>query len=212
MEVSQHTISNVTGIILAGGKGLRLGREKALEKIGKKRLIDRVIDSLKKVCQEILVITSQGQSNKIESAHLDVKIVVDLYPGKSALGGIYTGLLKSTTFNNLVVACDMPFLNSKILHYMIDSTPGFDVVVPRMNNTVEPLHAIYSLNCIQAIEKLLNENKLAVSEILKLVKTNYIDSYELKKFDPELLSFFNINTQADLIRAEELMVLNKEVE
>jgi molybdopterin-guanine dinucleotide biosynthesis protein A len=210
-EVGQYTKSKVTGIILAGGKGLRLGREKALEKIGQQRLIDRVIESLEEVCQDILVVTSQVQFKKIESANVDAKIVVDLYPGKSAIGGIYTGLLNTTTFYNLVVACDMPFLNSRLLRYMIDSAPGFDVVVPQVNDNVEPLHAVYSVHCIHTIELLLRNNRLAVSEILRLVKTKYIDSSEITEIDPEHTSFFNINTPGDLIQAEKLIEVSREM-
>ena len=212
LEVRQYTKSKVTGIILAGGKGLRLGREKALEKIGQQRLIDRVIESLKEVCQDILVVTSQVQFKKIESANVDAKIVVDLYPGKSAIGGIYTGLLNTTTFYNLVVACDMPFLNSSLLRYMIDNAPGFDAVVPQVNDNVEPLHAVYSVNCIHTIERLLHNNRLAVSEILRLVKTRYIDSSEITEIDPGHTSFFNINTPDDLIQAEKLIEVSKEMQ
>lgn len=196
---------------MAGGKGLRLGREKALEWIGQQRLIDRVIKSLKEVCQEILVVTSQAQFKKLESANIDEKIVVDLFPGKSAIGGIYTGLRSTTTFYNLVVACDMPFLNSKLIRYMIDNASGFDVVVPKINENVEPLHAIYSVNCIQIIEQLLSKNKLAVLEIIKSAKTRHISSIEIEKFDPGLISFFNINTPDDLVTAAKLVEVNQEM-
>jgi molybdopterin-guanine dinucleotide biosynthesis protein A len=195
---------------LAGGKGLRLGREKALESIGRQRLIDRVMRSLKEVCQEILIITSQVQYKKIESENIDAKIIVDLYPGKSAIGGIYTGLLNTSTFYNLVVACDMPFLNTQVLKYMIDNAPGYDVVIPKINDNVEPLHAIYSANCIPIIGQLLNENKLAVSEIIKSVKTKYITVSEITELDPGMVSFFNINTPDDLIKAEKLIELSRE--
>ncbi len=133
-----------------------------------------------------------------------VRTVFDLYPGKRALGGVYTGLVHSTSFHNLVVACDMPFLNTELLRYMIELSSGFDAVVPRLGGKVEPLHAVYSKNCLTPIEELMEQGDLRVYRLLDLVKVRYVEQREIDRFDPEHLSFFNINTKADLEKAEEL--------
>lgn len=130
--------------------------------------------------------------------------MVDIYPGKSSLGGIYTGLVYSTSFHNLVVACDMPFLNVDLLRYMIDLSPDFDAVIPRIGDLKEPLHAVYSTNCLPQMERLLKEGNLKIADILDSVRVRYVEENEINRFDPEHLSFFNINTEADLERARML--------
>jgi len=136
---------------------------------------------------------------------LKAKVVVDIYPGKGSLGGIYTGLVSANTFYSLVVACDMPFLNRALLRYLVGLAPDFDVVVPNVNGWIEPLHAIYSKNCLTPIEKLLHQGKLGVRQLFDLVNTRYVCEDEIIKFDPERLSFFNINTKDDLEKAKTLI-------
>lgn len=204
-NVKQARTPNITGIVLAGGKSLRLGREKALERINQQSLIERTIDCLFSVSQAIIVVTSQEQFDTIASARLKGKVVVDLYPDKAALGGIYTGLSNADTLHSLVVGCDMPFLNRALLSHLIYLAPDYDAVIPKIGNMGEPLHAIYSKNCLPSIEQLLHQNKLAISQLFGLVKTKYIDGDEIAKFDPNYLSFFNINTEDDLIKAKALI-------
>jgi len=184
---------------------LRLGREKALERLNKQTLIERTIGCLSPICQTILVVTSQEQFNLIAAAGLKGRVIVDFYPGRGALGGIYTGLASADSFYSLVVGCDMPFLNRDFLRYMIDITPDFDAVVPRIDDMLEPLHAVYSRGCLSPIKELLNQDRLGISPVFNLVKTRYVSKDEITKFDPEYLSFFNINTQDDLKKAEKLV-------
>lgn len=191
----------MSGIVLAGGGSLRLGRVKALERVNNQRLIERTIERLSPPAQPVLVVTSQEQFNSIAAAQLKVKVVVDLCPGKGALGGIYTGLKRADSFYSLVVGCDMPFLNRDLLCYIIKRVGGFDAVVPKVHDMVEPLHAVYSKNCLESIRRMMEEDRLEISPLFSLVNTRYIDEEELVKFDPEHLSFFNINTIADLKKA-----------
>ena len=192
----------MTTIVLAGGKGLRLGQVKASLKIGRESLIQHVISRLIPLGTETMVVVSQGQSGF--PRNLGVKIVTDVYAEKRALGGIYSGLAASTNFHNLVVACDMPFLNLALLRYMMALSSTFDIVIPRVGQYVEPLHAVYSKNCLEPIERMLKQGNLRVSGLLDLVKARYIEEAEIDKYDPEHLSFFNINSQADLERARRL--------
>jgi molybdenum cofactor guanylyltransferase len=187
---------DVTGIILAGGKSLRFGRNKAMEKIGGMTLVERVINQLSSITREIIVVTNDG--SQFAEFHF-AQIVSDIYPAKGPLGGIYTGLSTSHTAANIVVACDMPFLNTALLSHMIKISPGFDAVIPRWpNNQIEPLHGIYSGSCIPVMKKRLENNQLAISEFLKEMRVRYFTQAEFSKFDPEFQSFFNINNQADI--------------
>ncbi len=185
---------------------MRLGRAKALERINKLSLIERTIDCLSAVSQAVLVVTSQEQLISITAVRLKGKVVVDLYPGKGALGGVYTGLATADSHHSLVVACDMPFLNRDLLCYLMDLAPNFDVVVPKLDGKFEPLHAIYSKDCLAPIKEILREGSLEILRLFDLVKVRHVVRDEIAKFDPQFLSFFNINTPDDLKKAEELIM------
>ncbi|MFC2020564.1 molybdenum cofactor guanylyltransferase [Chloroflexota bacterium] len=190
----------VTSIILAGGKNLRLGRIKALEVICGKNLVDRVIERLKPLTNQLLVVTSQEHPD-IPVAD-KAEILVDLYPGRGPLGGIYTGLLAARSSHSITVACDMPFLNTELLGYMVRLSRDFDAVIPRLGEGMaEPLHAVYSRGCLEKMQSHLERNQLGIFSFLKMVHVRYVEREEIQRLDPQLLSFFNINYQSDLDRA-----------
>ena len=189
---------DISCIVLAGGKSLRLGRDKVLETVGNRNLLQWVVNNISSFGNNIIIVTAIKQSFPQFIGYPRLRIVTDIYPGKGPLGGIYTGLAASDSFYNLVVACDMPFLNQALLRYMIQLSANFDLVVPRLGNTVEPLHAIYSKDCLTPIEYLLKQGELEIIQLLTLVKVRYVEADEINRFDPDHLSFFNINTEADL--------------
>ncbi|MFC1908103.1 molybdenum cofactor guanylyltransferase [Chloroflexota bacterium] len=128
-------------IVLAGGKGLRLGHEKASEVVGNKSLIQRVVSSLSFFNSTIIIVTAAKQFLPQFIGYQELRIVTDTYPGKGPLGGIYTGLATSDSFYNLVVACDMPFLNRALLDYMIRISANSDLVgtfIPFFLSTSSP--------------------------------------------------------------------------
>jgi molybdenum cofactor guanylyltransferase len=188
---------DITGIILAGGKSLRFGRNKAIEKIAGMTLVERVIKQLSSITHEIILVTNEDSHQFTEFNFLDV--VADIYPEKGPLGGIFTGLSGSHTAVNIVVACDMPFLNTALLSHMAAISPCFDAVIPRWtNNQIEPLHGIYSGSCAPVMKKRLEDNQLSISGCLKEMRVRYFEQEEFSKFDPEFQSFFNVNNQADI--------------
>jgi molybdopterin-guanine dinucleotide biosynthesis protein A len=191
---------NVTSIILAGGKNLRLGRNKALEAINGTSLIERVVSRLRPLSDRILIVTSAGQA---EMTFPDgTEVVVDIEPDRGPLAGIYTGMLASSSSHIVAVACDMPFLNTELLKYMVEICSGYDAVVPRLDDgKVEPLHAVYSRNCIEEMRTQLEKDVLKVHILLKSINVRYLDPDESRKIDPDLLSYFNINHQSDLDKA-----------
>ena len=192
-------------IVLAGGKSLRLGYDKVLETIGNTSLLERVISRVNLLSSEVIIVTANELTNLELVDYPKLRILCDIYPGQGPIGGIYTGLATSTSFYNLVVASDMPFLNHNLLHYMIQLSANFDLVVPRVGNLVEPLHAVYTKRCLASIEQMIKQDKLSVNQLFQLVKTRYVETEEIERFDPKHLSFFNINTKADLKRARELV-------
>jgi len=194
----------VSCIILAGGKSLRLGYDKVLETVGDRSLLQQVIGCVGTLGSEIIIVTTDGQTFPGLTDYPKLSIVTDYYPGKGPLGGIYTGLATSASFYNLVVASDMPFLNRSLLRYMIQLAADYDLVVPRIGKLVEPLHAVYTRNCLNTIEQMMKQDRLSVNQLFHLVRTRYVETEEIEKFDPTHLSFFNVNTMADLERAREL--------
>jgi len=195
----------ITSIVLAGGKGRRLGKDKLLEVVGGRPLLQRVIDSLAPVSRRILVVTAQGQTApSIRALQTSVETVRDVYPGKGALGGIYTGLSAMDSRYGLVVAGDMPFLNSDLLRHLVSLSTDFDVVMPRVGGDIEPLHAVYSQACLPAIREELERSQLQIRVFLEKVRVRYVGEAEIDRFDPRHLSFFNVNTPEDLMKAQEI--------
>jgi molybdopterin-guanine dinucleotide biosynthesis protein A len=191
-------------IILAGGKSLRLGYDKVLEKVGNRSLLEQVISRIDSLSRKIIIVTAEERTFPKLASHSKLKIVPDIFPGKGSLGGIYTGLVTSDSFYNLVIAVDMPFLNQPLLRYMIEVSDGFDFVLPRVNNLFEPLHAVYSKNCIAPIEFILKQGRKVIIELFNFVKVRYVEADEVERFDPQHLSFFNINTEEDLELARKI--------
>lgn len=155
-------------------------------------------------CREIILSTAEAQAVPRLDDHPEIKVVIDTIPGKGPLGGIYAGLATSKSFCNLVVACDMPFLNRNLLNYMLQLSGGFDMVAPRVGDYVEPLHAVYTKSCLTPIESMIKQDNLSVHKLLQSVKVRYVETEEINRFDPAHLSFFNINTDADLEKARKL--------
>ncbi len=184
----------VSGIALAGGQSLRLGMDKSFVNVKGQPLIEQIVAKLSRLSDDVIIV-----SNSLEKYnHLKAKLVGDIYPGKGALGGIYSGLRAAANFHSLVVACDMPFLNLNLLRYMILLARGHDVVIPRIGGFPEPLHAIYSKNCLEPIDGLLARGGLKITDFFSEVQVRYVEEDEVDIFDPQHLSLFNVNTPSDL--------------
>lgn len=195
----------ISCIVLAGGEGKRLGTDKALLRIGSQVLIEGIVEKMARIGDEVIIVTNSPQRYD----HLEARLVGDVYPGKGSLGGIYSGIKAAHNQHSLVVACDMPFLDLRLLRYMILLSPGQDVVIPRVGELTEPLHAIYSRRCLQPIERVLAGGSRRIIEFFPEVRVRYIEEQEIKLFDPQCLSFFNINTLADLEKARGLARRNE---
>jgi molybdopterin-guanine dinucleotide biosynthesis protein A len=193
----------MTSIILAGGKSSRLGRNKALQVIDGRSLIQWMVDSLSIFSTEIIIVTALGEAIPCYST-IEIKTVADIYPEKGPLVGIYSGLISSSSSRAVAVGCDTPFLSVSLLEHMTQICSMYDVVVPRIEDKLEPLCAVYSKNCSNPIQRLLEQDELRIDKLFGMVDVKYVEEDEVNRFDPEHLSFFNINNQADLDRARKL--------
>lgn len=189
----------MNGIILAGGRSRRLGTDKTVVSLGGKRLTQIAMDTISLVADDIIIVTNSPELFR----DLPARLTPDVEPGAGPLGGILSGLLASDQLHNLVVACDMPFLNVELLRYMETLVEGHDVVIPRVEGYLEPLHAIYSQACVEPIRSLLVEHNFKIIEVLDQVRVRYVEQEDIEKFDPAHFSFFNINTPEDLRRARD---------
>ena len=188
----------VTGVLLAGGNSSRMGRNKALMTLAGRRLVDRVLSVLTSVLDDLLMVTNSPEPY----ADLGVRMVPDVVAGKGALGGIHSALHHAAAPHCLVVACDMPFLNADFLRYIVDQRAAYDVVVPIADGRPQPLHAVYGKACLQPIARRLESDRLHVVGFFPDVRVREVTAQELAAFDPEGLSFRNLNTPEEFADAE----------
>lgn len=198
--------SDITAIVLAGGRSLRFGRDKAVEPIAGEPMIRRVIRrSAEGIgASEIMVVVSGLERAAELPLDPAERIVADLFSDSGPLGGIYTGLLSARTEWALVVACDLPFVCAALLRHMAGCRGEVDAVVPAVDGMPEPTHALYSKRCLPAIKGRLDARELKTSGFLDDVAVRYVRDDEAKRFDPDLLSLFNVNRPEDFARASEL--------
>lgn len=184
----------MTGIILSGGKNSRMGTNKAFLEIGGERLIDRTTKIFKDIFQEVILSTN----SPLDYLDHDGVIVADIIKGKGALGGIYSGLFFASHDHAFVSACDMPFLNRDFIEYMVERADNYDIIVPKLSDGFQPLHAIYSKRCLPAIKRIIDRDQLKITGFYKGLKTLEIPEDIIKSYDPEGKMFINVNTRTDL--------------
>ncbi|MBI3599336.1 MAG: molybdenum cofactor guanylyltransferase [Nitrospinae bacterium] len=205
----------MTGVILSGGRNSRIGLKKAFLEIEGKRIIDRTVEIYKKVFDEILIITNtpedyQYLSPKFLMGDPKLKIYTDLIPHRGSLGGIYTGLNYSKSEYAFFSACDMPFINEKVIRHIIKGARGngqgakdYDIIVPYFKRRLHPLHAVYSKRCLQIFKEMAEEDRLKIKDLFSRFKVKRITDIPETKLPP----FFNINTIEDYKKA--VSALNK---
>jgi molybdopterin-guanine dinucleotide biosynthesis protein A len=186
----------MTAIILAGGKASRMKVEdKAFLKIGNEPLISTQLRLLKRLFREIIIVTNLPEKYGVIKG---VKVISDIIPHQGPLGGIYSGLMSSSSFYNFVVACDMPYINTSLIEYMYKKSSGCDAVVPKINKRYEPLYCFYSKNCLKFIGQLLDKKMFKINKLFSEIRVKEITSEEVEQFAPSAKIFTNINTREDL--------------
>jgi molybdopterin-guanine dinucleotide biosynthesis protein A len=180
----------ITGVVLAGGKSSRMGQNKALMTLGGRRLIDRVVDVLRQVFSNLLLVTNSPEVY----ADLGLSMAQDVFPDKGSLGGLYSAIYHAPTPYSFVVACDMPYLQSTVLDYLLTQIAEYDVVIPDIRGELQPLHAVYNKTCLPPIQRRLEANRLKIVGFLPEVHVRTVQADELQSFDPDLRTFQNLNT------------------
>jgi molybdopterin-guanine dinucleotide biosynthesis protein A len=191
----------VTGVIQAGGKSARMGGEpKALLELGGRRIIERVLDAVAPVVDDVLIVTNTPALY----AFLGVPMVPDAYPDHGSLGGIFSGLAAASGEAAFTVACDMPFLHPPVARLVLARAGQADVVVPRVGGQLETLHALYAKACLPSIETRLKAGRLKIVELFEDVSVVEIAEDDVARLRAPEVVFLNVNTPQDLARARAL--------
>ena len=194
---------------MAGGKNSRFsGKNKALVRIGGKRILDRIYEVFTILFDKIILVTN----DPVQYMEWDFDIVTDIFPIRSSLTGIHTGLFYITTPYAFFVACDIPFIRKELIEILLDGVePGIDIVIPETSKGVEPLCSVYSKRCFKPIEEQLEKKSLKIQRVFQKVRVKKISEDILRTIDPDLISLYNINTPDDLARAEQAATYLTEV-
>ena len=192
-SISGRTFS---GVILAGGKATRLGgRNKGLITVDGVPLIKKNVELLKRFFSEVIVVTNNSEeyTNIIE----DIVYVSDIYPEIGPMGGLYTALCSSKNSSVFCIGCDMPFLSVDFISNLLVTSyvSSSQAVVPRINNYIEPLHAVFTSDIIPVMKRRILNNKYSLHGLFESIDVEYMDipdTYDNRK------QFTNINTHKEL--------------
>jgi molybdopterin-guanine dinucleotide biosynthesis protein A len=195
----------VSALVLAGGCSRRLGQDKRTLRLdGRHSLLERTVERVASLSDDVLVVGS-GLPSEIDVG--TARVVPDDVVGHGPLAGLVAGLTAARHARALVVGCDLPFLNCDVLGAMLDLTIDCELLVPRRaDGTLEMLHAVYGIGCVSTARALLVAGRLRLAGLADELSArgaavHYLAESFIRQFDPVLLTFFNVNTPADLAEA-----------
>jgi molybdenum cofactor guanylyltransferase len=196
-----------TGVILAGGQNKRFdGQNKAFIHVGGKRIVDRLLDVYARLFDQIVLVTNDP------AAYMDVEalIVTDHYPIRSSLNGLHAGLFAAAHEYAFFTACDAPFIKASLIQRVLDNiAPKADIIIPATAAGYEPMFAVYKKNCLPAMVWQLERELLKIQGLFRKVRVKTVAEEDLREVDPELVSFFNVNTPEELMQAEAFCKANR---
>jgi molybdenum cofactor guanylyltransferase len=183
--------TQITGIILCGGKSSRIGKNKALLKLGPFNLLEHSILTLKPFCEDIIV-----SANFNEFGSIQCQQIKDVYPGIGPISGIYSALLKSKTIHNIIISCDMPFISFEVISYIIENSENSDIVLPEVEGHIQSLTGYFNKSILPGIEEEIKNSHFKPIQMFKSMNLKVLKIDSSFEFYKDFL-FFNINTLAD---------------
>ncbi len=180
----------MNGIILAGGENRRMGTDKAFLEIDGRPMIEHILAVFTGLFKKTIIVTNTPDLYR----NYGVEVTSDALDIRGPLTGIYSGLLRSTDEYNFVAACDMPFLNPRLITFMGEIAAGQDAVVPMFNGFLEPLHAIYRRGLLPIMETQIRKQDRRIRGLFDHIQVRYVTEEEIVRFDPLKRSFRNLNT------------------
>lgn len=196
--------ANCVGIILAGGLNTRMGgRNKALLRLGDRYFLDYIVRALNGCIDNLLLATREPEVYE----QWGIETVKDIFAVRSPLAGIHAGLVHMQAEYAFCTSCDAPLLQSEVVRVLVESIhPGFDVIVPALGTYYQPLCAVYSKRCIPFIEELLTGGDMKTDHLFDRVSVRKVPYRKIRAVDPNLHSFFNVNTPEDLEAAARFQI------
>jgi molybdopterin-guanine dinucleotide biosynthesis protein A len=180
--------------ILAGGHSQRFGEDKALVLLQGRPLLAHILERTEGLAAETFIVTNRAEAH----ARFGQRMVGDLLPGTGLLGGLYTALYHAAQPWLLALACDMPLVNRALLEFMLTLRGETEAVVPSLGGLPEPLHTLWSKACLEPMRTALERGDRRVVSLFPVVKVRTVSQAEIEAFDPDHLSFVNVNTPAQL--------------
>lgn len=190
-----HKETEVTGVILVGGKSRRMGVDKAFLEIEGTPMFERVLRVFTDIFTRTILIGNQCE----RFARYGLPCYPDIYPG-SALGGLYTGLVHAGTPYIFVSACDVPFPSSAVARHLASLRDGFDAVVAKGADGFEPLFSVYSSSCREPMRELLKKDNFCIFDLYPDLNVRYVATEELAPLDGGERTFLNLNTPEEFAR------------
>ncbi len=197
-------------IVLAGGYSRRFGQDKGLVSLAGKPLVAHVIEGVREYVDEFLVVVSSEDQKAAYSSVIPNgdRIIVDKGDVRSPLVGALTGLTNSHAQYSLLLPCDTPFVSRMVVKLLFEACSGVDAAVPRWpNDYIEPLQAVYKTSsALKATREALEREEMRPLSMIRLLKrTRYLSTLVIQQINPQLTTFFNINTPSDLAKAEKII-------
>ncbi len=180
-----------------------MGKDKLLLPFGHSSLLAHVTTLMKSLFHEVIVVTREPDKHR----DLPAKVVADSPTSqhRCALVGIHTGLEAASTPRAFVVGGDMPFVNRRFVRHLVDQSSAAWLTIPRYGGFLEPLCAVYDVRCAVPILRQLDQGEYKVDQLLAKVSVREISESIIKMYDPDLLSFFNVNTAEEYAAALKLL-------
>jgi molybdopterin-guanine dinucleotide biosynthesis protein A len=191
-------------IVLVGGQSSRMGRPKAALDFGGIPLLTRIVIELKRRFDEIVIVAAPVSTGQPRIEIPGLKIVHDETAFAGPLDALRRGLDTLDHGVAFVCSCDLPLLNSNVAMELVAMLDDFDAVIPEVGGKLQPLHAAYRKQCARAIETLAPSGEKRLTVAARSINARRVDENELRRIDPELRSFFNVNTPEDYQRALKL--------
>ncbi len=187
--------------ILMGGAARRLdGRDKGAIPVGGQRIRDRQLRTLAEITDDIMIV-----GGHLADPPTGTRLIADQHPGLGPLAGLESALASSRDHTVVVLACDLPFVTTELLVYLLSLAPTADAIVPRTDRGYHPLCAVYDRRCLEMVTRQLTRRDLAVKGLLAALRVRAVESDELTQFGPEARLLANVNTAADLNEIETLL-------
>lgn len=190
----------ISCVVLAGGQSKRMGKDKAFLKIGDKTFLRKILESLSKKCDEIIIVGNKDKElylKEAQTVNKPVKFTSDIYPYQGPLNGIISALHLINHEKTFISTCDTPLIKPEVVEFLQREIDGFDAVIPVVRNKFQPLNALYRTESLQKAKQLFHKGERSLFSFIKSLNVKFIDQNKIEKVDPQLYSYWSINTPED---------------